>query len=385
MKSLLAHLLAGHTLSRVQAVEAFTRIMSGQAGPAQIGALLALIQARGPTLDEIVGAATVMRAKLVPVPNPAGLTILDTCGTGGTHSRYFNVSTAAALVVAAVGRSRGYAVAKHGNRSVTSTSGSSEVLDVLGVKFPVPPAVLSQCLDEAGFCFCFAPAHHPAMKHAALVRAELGFRTLFNLLGPLANPAGATRQVLGVYSPTLTEPMAQVLAQLGTEQAMVVHGRFAPPPESTPPESTPPEPPSTPTALRRGLPPEATTSVIGEPGNDAGLGELSLTGPTRITHLKSGQIRTFELHPRDLGLSCADPAPLYVTDPQASAALIQQVLQGTPGAARDMVCLNAAAVLIVADLATDFTQGLRLAAAALDDGSAQHVLRTVVRLTRQAG
>ena len=196
MKTLLAQLVDGQPLSAEQAVQGFERIMSGQAEPAQTGALLALISQRGPTVDELVGAATVMRQKAVPVAVPEGLTIIDTCGAGGTGSTFFNISTAAALVAAGAGRSLGLGVAKHGNRSVTSRSGSSNVLENLGVNLQAPPEVLTKCLDEAGMCFCYAPAHHPAMKYAGPVRAALGFRTVFNLIGPLTNPAGARRQLV---------------------------------------------------------------------------------------------------------------------------------------------------------------------------------------------
>ncbi|MEM6749895.1 MAG: anthranilate phosphoribosyltransferase, partial [Planctomycetota bacterium] len=224
MKDLLAQLVAGDPLGADQAMLAFSAIMSGDAEPAQTGALLALIQSRGPALDEIVGAARVMRAKSTKVAVPDGLTAVDTCGTGGDHAGTFNISTAAALVAAGAGRARGVCVAKHGNRAVTSKSGSSQVLETLGVKLMVKPEALPKCLSEAGLCFCFAPAHHPAMKHAAPVRAALGFRTIFNIVGPLTNPAGASRQVVGVFDPKLAGTVAEALMALGAERAMVVCG-----------------------------------------------------------------------------------------------------------------------------------------------------------------
>lgn len=309
MQHLLAQLVAGRPLTLAQALEAFDLIMTGKPTPTQVGALLALIQARGPTEDEIVGAATIMRDKVTRVDVPAGLTVIDTCGTGGTHSKSFNISTAAGLVAAAVGRRRNVAVAKHGNRAVTSASGSSQVLAALGVKLQVSLATLSRCLDEAGFCFCFAPAHHPAMRFAAPIRADLGFRTIFNLLGPLTNPAGARRQLMGVASLDLTEPIARVLLRLGSEHAMVVHGRMS----YDRPESGEEKAES-----------GAETAAGGE---IRGLGELTTTGPTRISQVAGGRVRTYELDARELGLAAADPRDLQVDSPEASAALIRRVLK----------------------------------------------------------
>jgi len=348
MKQLLAQLVAGGSLSEAQAIEVFSAIMSGQATPAQIGATLALIQARGPTEDELVGATRVMRAKVTAVQVPAGLTVIDTCGTGGAGTTTFNVSTAAGLVAAAIGRPHGVAVAKHGNRAFTSISGSSQALEALGVKLDLAPATLTRCLDQAGFCFCFAPAHHPAMKHAAPVRSELGFRTIFNLLGPLTNPAGARRQVIGVFAATLTEPLARVLARLGAEAAMVVHGRLS--------------------------------WESGAAGR--GLGELTTTGPTRITHLREGRVWTEEMDSRTLRLAPAEPEALSVKSPAESAQVVRAVLGGRRGAARDMVCLNAAAALVVAGLAADLRAGIALAAAAIDAGSAAAVLEKLVRISQ---
>ena len=276
MKDLLAQLVQGHTLSVDQAVHGFDLVMSGQAEPAQTGALLALIAQRGPTADEIVGAATVMRQKAVPVQVPEGLTVVDTCGAGGTGSSFFNISTTAALVTAAAGRPHGLAVAKHGNRSVTSKSGSSNVLEQLGVNLMATPGQQTRCLDEAGMCFCFAPAHHPAMKHAGPVRAALGFATLFNLIGPLTNPAGARRQLIGVPSPAAADLLAQALLRLDAQRVLLVH--------SVLPNGTP-------------------------------LGELTTFGPAQAVEVHQGQIKTYPIDPSALGLPVAAPESVTVADP----------------------------------------------------------------------
>ncbi len=345
MKELLSHLVSGNSLSVEQAVEAFELIMTGQATAAQIGAMLAMMQQRGPTVDEMTGAAKVMRGKVAAVAVPDGLTVIDTCGTGGDHTPTFNISTAAAIVAAAAGRPRAVAVAKHGNRTVTRTSGSSQGLEALGVKLQVNTETLTRCLDEASICFCFAPAHHPAMKHAMPIRMELGMRTVFNLLGPLTNPAGADRQVMGVFDPALTETLAGVLQHLGARRAMIVHGRK-------------------------------------QPTGDAGFCELSTCGPSRISHLHQGAIETTELDATSLGLARADLNTLLVDSPEASARVIRDVLDGEQGAARDIVCLNAAAALVVADLADDLAAGITLAADTIDSGAASNTLQALCDLTQ---
>lgn len=344
MKDLLAQLVQGRPLSTPQTVEAFEVIMTGQAAPAQLGAMLAMMQMRGPTVEELTGAATVMRDKSVKVVVPAGLTVIDTCGTGGDHAQTFNISTAAALVAAAAGRPRGVAVAKHGNRSVTSKSGSSSVLETLGVKLDVAGATLTRCLDEVGLCFCYAPLHHPAMKFAAPVRQELGFRTIFNLLGPLTNPAQARRQVMGVFDAALTEPIATVLLRLGAERAMVVCGRFG----------------------------------------DGSLDELSTAGISQVSEVCDGKVTTRQVNAAALGLPVPMPASIQADSPQRSAAIIGEVLSGKPGPARDIVCLNAAAALVVADLVGDLKEGLQLAGQAIDSGGARRTLEALVKVT-QAG
>ncbi len=349
MKHLLAKLVAGETLSTDEATEAFELIMTGKASPVQTAGLLAMIQQRGVTVDELVGAAVVMRRKVLSVAVPEGLTLIDTCGTGGDHAGTFNISTTAALVAAGAGRPHGVAVAKHGNRSVTSKSGSSQVLEALGVKLDVTEDILTRCLVEAGLCFCYAPSHHPAMKHAIGPRQELGFRTMFNLLGPLTNPAGTKRQVIGVYDDALTVPIARVLQRLGAEHAMVVHGKTYAAPDVT----------------EGGL----------------GLDEITTTGSTRMTVLKDGHIDTTDLHPTDLGLHAASIAELRSDGVDASADVVRRVLSGECGPARDIVCLNAAAAMVVADLAGDLSEALELAAETIDSGAAQLALTRLVEIT----
>jgi len=348
MKPILAQLVDGRTLDREQATEAFEAIMSGRSAPTQTAALLALIAMRGPTVEEVTGAAAVMRAHVSPVAIPEGLVAIDTCGTGGDHAGTFNISTAAALVAAAAGRPDGVCVAKHGNRSVTSQSGSSQVLEELGVKLAVSPDTLTRCLDEAGICFCFAPRHHPAMKHAAPVRAELGFRTIFNILGPLTNPAGATRQVIGVFHRDLCRMLGQVLANLGAEHAMVVHGLVP----------------------------------TGKGDHLSGLDELSTCGPSHICQVRDGRLTPIDFDAGELGLPISHPSALAADGPDRSAAMIRGVLAGKHSPARDIVVLNAAAALMVADLAQDMSDALGLAADAIDDGSAKRALATLARITQ---
>ncbi|MCC6579138.1 MAG: anthranilate phosphoribosyltransferase [Phycisphaeraceae bacterium] len=340
MKHLLTELMAGNTLSQQQAEEAFELIMTGQASQPQIAALLTLLQFRGPTVDELTGAARIMRRHVVPVVVPPGLRVIDTCGTGGDHGGTFNISTAAALVAAAAGRPLGVAVAKHGNRSVTSSSGSSQVLECLGVTLTVPPETLTRCLDVAGICFCFAPNHHPAMKHAMPVRQALGFRTVFNILGPLTNPAGATRQVVGVFAPELAETIAHVLARLGTEHAMVVHGQ--------------------------------------------GLDELTTWGMSHITIVRHGEVETCSWPASSLDLAPGNLQALKADSPGDSARIVREVLAGVPGPARDIVALNAAAALVVADIAPDLAHGFHLAAQAIDQGHARDTLDQLIALTAGA-
>jgi anthranilate phosphoribosyltransferase len=322
-------------LTGAVARDAFLHIMSGEAGEAQIGGLLVGLAAKGTTVEELVGAAQVMREKVVPVSCGDGDycgVILDTCGTGGDVRGTFNISTAAALVVAAVG----VKVVKHGNRSASSKSGSADVLEKLGVKIEVKPELVQRCLDEAGFCFAFARAHHPAMKFVAASRTALGIPTIFNLLGPLTNPGKARHQLLGVFAPELTDRLATVLRELGSERAWVVHA-------------------------------------------DDGLDELSTLGPTRVSELMNGEVRTWSLDPADLGLPYARLSDLQVHSADESADRIRELLAGEAGPVRDIVALNAAAALVVAGKAVDLAQALRLAGEAIDTGRAKRTLEALVR------
>jgi anthranilate phosphoribosyltransferase len=349
MKHLLAHLVAGQPLSREQAVEAFELMMSGSATPAQIAALLSMIQQRGPTVDEITGAASVMRAHASLVVVPPGLTPIDTCGTGGDHSGTFNISTATAIVAAAVLRPKGFVVAKHGNRAVTSKSGSSQVLEALGVKLNVTGETLTQCLDVAGLCFCHAPAHHPGMKHIQPVRIELGFRTIYNVLGPIANPAGAKRQLMGVYDAGLTEPIANVFKKLGSKHAMVVHGNIP--------------------------------ASAGGHSDNSGIDELTITGASRISQLRDGEVITYLVTPEEAGLTRAHVDMLHADSPQSSALMIVNILNAQKGPPRDIVCLNAAAALMTADIASSLKEGVVLAQQAIDSGRAAETLDALMHIT----
>ena len=351
MQHLLRQLVDGRFLSAEEAVEAFSLIMDGESTPPQTAALLALIEARGVAEDELYGAARVMRDRVTPVPTPGGMTIIDTCGTGGDGSSTFNISTAAALVAAAVGRPLGVGVAKHGNRSVTSRSGSSQVLEILGVNIQSACEIQTRCLEEAGICFCFAPAHHPAMKHAAPVRRDLGFRTIFNLVGPLTNPAGAKRQLIGVFASGVTAMIARVLQRLGSEAAMVVHGT---------------------------IPDEDGIHIDG-------FDELSTCGPSRVSQLRGGEVATFEIDPLDLGLPFSHPSALRVDGPEASAGVIRAMLGGEHGPARDITCLNAAAALLVAGAFDDIGPAMQACGEAIDNGSAARTLGTLARITQAAG
>ncbi len=355
MHALLAKLVTGDALTEAEAREAFDAVMGGEASPAQVAALLAMIQVRGATADELYGAASAMRARAVAVPLPAGRTGIDIVGTGGDHAGTFNVSTAAAIVTAAAGRGEGLVVAKHGNKAVTSRSGSSQALAALGVTLGVTGATLTRCLEEAGIAFFHAPAHHPAMKHAGPVRAELGFRTIFNLVGPLTNPAGVRRILLGVYDRDLLPRMAEVLGRLGVDHAAVVSG----------------------------LIPDA------DGVHTDGLDEVSTCGPTHVARVRGGgpgerfQVEDETIDPSDLGLSWSHPAALRVDSPEASAKVIRRVLDGEDGPCRDIVILNAAAALQVGGRAKTLEEGLNAAARAIDRGEAKRTLADLVRLSAE--
>lgn len=330
LKPLLAKVAQGHPLNETDTRTAFDIMMSGGATPAQIGAFLMGLRVRGETVEEITGAARIMRDKATPVHAPEGA--LDTCGTGGDGAGTYNISTAAALVTAACG----VTVAKHGNKAASSKSGSAEVLTALGVNIEADIQTVERCLAHVGIGFLFAPKHHGAMRHVGPVRGELGLRTLFNLLGPLSNPAGAKRQVLGVFSDQWLVPMAEVLGNLGSERVWVVHGAD-------------------------------------------GLDELTTTGTTSVAELKDGTVTTFTVTPEDAGLPVADPAALKGGTPGENAAALRLVLEGTPGAYRDIVVLNTAAALVVADKAADLRDGATLAQTAIDSGKAKETLDHLIK------
>ncbi len=349
MKDILNELATGDALSRERTVQCFTKMMEGKATAVQMSAVLSIMAYRGAAAEELAGAAQVMQAKATPTIVPDGLVVIDTCGTGGDHANTFNISTAAAIVAAGACLGHGVGVAKHGNRSVTSRSGSSQVLEALGVNLNAGGEQHTRALEQAGICFCYAPNHHPAMKYAAPIRAELGFRTIFNLLGPLTNPAGAKRQVIGVYDHALRHKMAKVLGLLGSEHAMVVHGQF---------------------------------TAGGEHDRMlAGLDELSTTGVSQIAELNHGQINSYEIDPVDVGLPLGHPSALQVDCSEASAKIITGILAGDHSPARDIVALNAAAALIVADLAEDLPEGIALAFEAIDSGKARASLEKLIAIT----
>lgn len=331
LKPLLARLAAGETLSEADAQGAFDVIMSGEATPAQIGGLLMAMRVRGETVAEITGAVRAMRARMTTIEAPAGA--MDVCGTGGDGAGTLNVSSAVTFVIAGAG----VMVAKHGNRALSSRTGGADVLTALGVNVDAPMERLADILMMAGCVFLFAPRHHPSMRHAAGPRVELGTRTIFNLLGPLANPAGVKRQLTGVFSPEWTLPMAETLAALGTTSAWLVHGQ--------------------------------------------GLDELTLAGENHVTALKDGAISSFTVSPADAGLPTAPIEAIKGGDSGFNAAALQSLLQGAPGPYRDTVLLNAAAALIVADRAADLREGVSLATRSIDSGAAFGALETLRRET----
>ena len=331
LKPYIAKAANGEPLSPDEARAAFDIMMSGEATPAQIGGFLMAMRVRGETVGEIAGAVATMRAKMTPVVAPEGA--IDIVGTGGDASGSYNVSTCAAISAAGAGAR----VAKHGNRSLSSKSGAADALAALGVNIEADPETIGRSIVEAGLGFMFAPMHHAAMRHVGPSRVELGTRTIFNLLGPLSNPAGVKRQVVGVFSPQWVEPLAHVLGELGSEHAWVVHGD--------------------------------------------GLDELTTAGETTVAELKDGKVSVFTVTPEDAGYGRVDPNALKGGLPDENAAALRAVLQGERGAYRDIACLNAAAGLVVAGLAADLVQGARLAEAAIDDGSAAAVLERVVAVS----
>lgn len=332
MREILLKLCRREDLSRSEARWAFEHIMSGEASDAQIGGLLVGLAAKGSTVEELVGAASVMREKALGMGCNVDGIVLDTCGTGGDVRGTFNISTAAAILAAAAG----VKVVKHGNRSATGRSGSADVLEKLGVNLDVGREALNRCLKEANMCFAFARSHHPAMKFVASARSALGIPTIFNLLGPLTNPAGARHQLLGVFSPELTDRLATVLRELGSTRAWVVHA------------------------------------------ND-GLDELSTLGPTRVSELRGDDVRTFQVDPQDLNMAYARLSDLQADTPDESANMIRLMLQGKPGPIRDISVLNAAAALVVAERAGELAEAIPVIEEVIDSGKAQATLDALVR------
>jgi len=332
MKSLLTKLVEGQTLTSEEAHAFFSACLRGEPTPAQVAAAVTALRIRGETVDEITAFATAMRDAALSLDHPFD-EVIDTCGTGGDGLHTYNISTAVAFVLAG----GGLKVAKHGNRAVSSKSGSSDVLAALGVNLDATIPQQARALDQAGIAFLFAPTYHGAMRHVGPVRAEIGFRTVFNLLGPLCNPAHATRQVMGVYDPALLEPLAEVLGRLGARRAWTVHGQ--------------------------------------------GLDELTTTGPTEVAEWKDGAVRRFTVSPADAGLPLAALDDLRGGDAEHNAAALTALLASAPGPYRDIVLLNAAAALVVADRAADLRQGAELAAAVIDDGRAARALAALVEAT----
>jgi anthranilate phosphoribosyltransferase len=331
-KALIAKAATGASLTREEAARGFDRMMSGEATPSQMGGLLMALRVRGETVDEITGAVTVMREKMLRVEAPPDA--IDVVGTGGDASGSYNISTCAAFIVAGAG----VPVAKHGNRALSSRSGAADVLAALGVKIELPPEGVSRCIKEAGIGFMFAPAHHPAMKNVGPTRVELGTRTIFNLLGPLSNPAGVKRQMVGVFSRQWIEPLANVLKNLGSESAWVVHG-------------------------------------------SDGLDEITSAGATYVAALENGAVRTFEVTPEDVGVARAKPEALRGGDADENARALMEVLKGKKNAFRDVALMNAAAGLVVAGRAKDIKQGFALAEKSIDSGEAEGRLDRLIAVS----
>jgi anthranilate phosphoribosyltransferase len=329
-------LLDGRGLARDGAREVMGEIMRGEASPAQIGGFLVALRAKGETVDEIAGCAEAMREHVVPV-RPQREDLVDTAGTGGDGARTLNISTAAAIVAAAAGAG----VAKHGNRAVSSASGSADVLEALGFRLELTPERIAASIDELGFGFMFAPLHHPAMKHAAPVRRELATRTVFNVLGPLTNPAGARAQIVGVYAPELVRTMAEVLAQLGARRAFVVHGAH-------------------------------------------GIDELSPAGPNLVSEVVDGAVVARTIDPVELGIERCDPAELHGASPEENADAIRAVFEGGDGGRRSAVLLNAAGAIAAGGRADDLREGLELAREAVDSGAAAQRLGELARFSHAA-
>ncbi|MGH7074412.1 MAG: anthranilate phosphoribosyltransferase [Stellaceae bacterium] len=332
-RPILARIAAGDSLGEDEAAAAFDRMMSGDVTPSQMGAFLMGLRVRGETVAEITGAARAMRARALTIEAPADA--IDTVGTGGDASGSFNITTAAAIVVAGCG----VPVAKHGNRNISSKSGSADVLAALGVNLDCDMALVKRALVEGGMCFLMAPRHHSATRHVAPTRVELGTRTIFNLLGPLSNPAGVRRQLVGVFAPEWVMPVAEVLGKLGSEHAWVVHGE--------------------------------------------GLDEITTTGTTNVAELKDGRVRAFTLTPEEVGLARVAPAALKGGEPAQNARRLRALLDGETGPLRDVVVLNAGAALVIAGRARDIAGGMALAAGAIDGGKARLALDRLIAITNR--
>jgi len=330
-------IIEGKQLDEEQMSEMITEVLSGEITDAQIGAMMAALATRGETYEELAGAAKAMR-RMAHRIQPPGAIVVDTCGTGGDGAKTFNISTTTAFVVAGCG----VVVAKHGNRSVSSQCGSADLLEALGVKIDTDPEIVEEALHEIGIGFLFAPVYHGAMRHAARARTEIGLRSIFNMLGPLTNPAGANCQLLGVYAPELTEMFASALAHLGARQAMVVHGHD-------------------------------------------GLDEISVCAPTRISELKEGLVKTFDLAPEHYFGRLAEPESLTGGDSATNAGITKEILDGKDSDKRNVVVINAAAALICAGKAVDFPAGIQLAEEAIDSGAAREKLDGLVTFTTENG
>jgi anthranilate phosphoribosyltransferase len=335
LKTLLARVADGNRLAEAEAAEAFDIMMSGNATPAQMGAFLMALRVRGETVDEIAAAAATMRAKALKVTAPDDA--VEAVGTGGDASGSFNISTATAFVVAGAG----HKVAKHGNRAFSSKSGAADVLTALGVNIECDVKLVEYAISKAGVGFMMAPRHHSAMRHVAGARVELGTRTIFNLLGPLSNPAGVKRQLVGVFARKWIGPLAETLGRLGSTRAWVVHG-------------------------------------------SDGLDEITTTGPTHVAELSGGKVREFDISPADAGLPTATPADLKGGTAQENAAVMREVLAGKKGPLRDVVLMNAAALLVVAGSAADLKAGVAKAAQSIDGGAARKALDDLVEITNRS-
>jgi anthranilate phosphoribosyltransferase len=331
-KPYLAKVATGAALSREEARAAFDDLLSGEVAHAQGGAFLMALRVRGEALDEIVGAVAAMRGRMLRVNAPPNA--IDIVGTGGDHSGSYNISTLASIIVAGCG----VPVAKHGNRAASSRSGTADVLTALGVRIGLDTETLERCLKQTDICFMFAQTHHASMRNVAPVRVELGTRTLFNLLGPLSNPAGVSRQLLGVFSEVWLEPLTQVLKDLGTERVWTVHG-------------------------------------------SDGLDEITTTGPTHVVALENGAIRRFTITPEEVGLARAKPEDLKGADPEHNAAQLRAVLEGAHTPYRDVAILNAAAALVVAGAATGLREGVERASKAVDSGAAKTTLERLIKIS----